>query len=369
MRRRNTERARSIVVALCLLGLNTGLAVAELDTAAAPAPPALSPVARHGQLSVKEGRLTNATGEPVVLRGVSTAGLHWFPDIVNRDAFAAFAQDWACDLIRLALYVGEGGYAIKPSLKRLVETGIELAVEQGLYVIVDWHVLTPGDPNDPIYAGADAFFRDIARRYGRLPNVIYELMNEPNGALSWENDLKPYAERLVGVIREEDPDNIILIGSGRWSQEIDVASASPLSGENLAYTVHFYAGTHGQELRNRIDLALSQGTAVFCSEWGTSDASGDKGPFLDKADAWLDFLEARGIGWVNWSMSNKNESSAAFKAQTRWRDPVSSLVQAQKGTSLTPAKFRFDGLKYWTEEQLSQSGAYIRSRLRAAAGF
>ena len=176
--------------------------------------------------------------------------------------------------------------------------------------------------------------------------MIYEIMNEPNGSVSWERDLKPYAERMVDTIRKNDPDNIILIGSGVWSQDVDVAAADPLDGKNLVYTVHFYSGTHGEGLRNKVQLALDRGVAVYCSEWGTSAATGTGGPYLEEADEWLEFFDERQIGWVNWSMCNKAETSAALTGP------------------LTPGTKGRRGLLVWPAEQLSESGAYVRSRLR-----
>jgi endoglucanase len=189
------------------------------------------------------------------------------------------------------MYVGEGGYASNPSVKDTPTKSVDLAIELGLYVIVDWHVLTPGNPNDPIYKGAGDFFREIATRYGAYPNLIYEIANEPNGPLSWKRDIKPYVERLVSEIRAIDPDNLIVIGTGTWSQEVDTAARDPVAGENLAYTLNFYMGTHGFSLMGKAKVALKRGAAIFCTEWGTSLATGDGGPFLDQARSWLRFLD------------------------------------------------------------------------------
>jgi endoglucanase len=131
---------------------------------------------------------------------------------------------------------------------------------------------------------------------------------------------------------------------------VDVAAADPLEGPNLMYTFHFYAGTHGAALRDKVRRALDRGAAVFCSEWGTSAASGTGGPYLDRADEWLAFLDEQGIGWVNWSLCNKNETSAALRGP------------------LAPSTPRADGLLAWPAEQLSASGAYVRSRMLQAAG-
>jgi endoglucanase len=307
-----------------------------------------TPVARYGRLQVLMGRLCDSNGDAVQLKGMSTSGLQWSGGIVNDDSFTALARDWDCDVIRLALYVGENGYATHPELGRIVEKAIDLAEKLGIYVIVDWHVLNPGSPNDPVYSGAEAFFAQIAKEYGSKPNVLYEIMNEPNGSLSWARDLKPYAAKIVSVIRAIDPSNIIIIGSGTWSQDVDLAAADPIPGTNLMYSVHFYAGTHGFALRGKISRALAEGAAVFCTEWGTSEASGDGGPYFDASDEWLKFLDDHKISWTNWSLSDKNETSAAFKA----------------GTGLVPKAMGPEGYGIWTPDQLSASGAYVRAKIR-----
>lgn len=353
-----TGTYKSLLVVGCLLAAMLVVGCASLDGSSR------TPVGKYGALAVVDGKLVDSQGQQVVLRGMSSMGLQWYGGIVNRAAFTALAKDWEIDVFRLALYVGEDGYASKPGLKDLVKTGIQYAIQHGIYVIVDWHVHNPGNPNDPIYAGAGDFFTEIASEYGEYPNVIYEIMNEPNGNLSWKDDLKPYAEKIVATIRAVDPDNLIIIGSGTWSQDVDVAAADPVVGTNLAYSLHFYAGTHGEELRAKIDKALSLGVAIFSTEWGTSEANGTGGPYIDLAADWLDFLESRGISWVNWSLCNKNETSAALNGLIQGYDDELGPVVLQEEAPLAPTAMHPNGYEYWPEEQLSFSGRFVRARIK-----
>jgi endoglucanase len=337
-------------------------------TAPIAAPTAVASSPKYGRLQVIGTHLCGSDGKPVQLRGMSTMGLQWFGEVVNDKAFVALARDWKADVLRLALYVGENGYARNPALKQLVWKGIDLAIRNGLYVIVDWHVLNPGNPNDPTYAGAHDFFDDLSRTYGKTPNLLYEIMNEPNGELDWSADLKPYAEKTVATIRANDPDGIILIGSGNWSQDVNLAAADPLPGKNLMYTFHFYAGSHGEALRSKVRDAIARGAAVFCSEWGTSEASGDGGPYLKAAEEWLAFLDQNGISWVNWSLCDKSETSAAFKSlATALAEGKSAL--ADRESLLVPATMGPKGYPIWEPEALSPSGAFVRAHMRASAGF
>jgi endoglucanase len=356
------------LASLCVCSFAFSACAARPRTPAAPTKsvPAGPARLKYGRLQVIGRNLCSSEGKPVQLRGMSTMGLQWHGEVVDDRAFLALAKDWQADVVRLALYVGEGGYASHPELKQLVWKGIELAVAHGLYVIVDWHVLTPGNPNDPVYAGARAFFDEISRKYGKYPNVLYEIMNEPNGELDWATDLKPYAEKMVATIRANDPEGIILIGSGTWSQDVNVAAQDPVMGKNLAYTFHFYAGSHGEGLRSKVRAAMDMGVAVFASEWGTSEATGDGGPYFGPAKEWLAFLDRHTIGWVNWSLRDKSESSAALKG------PAALLKEGRaallnRDSLLVPETIGPGGYAIWTAEELSASGAFVRERMRAAA--
>lgn len=355
-------RRLNFVILVCGLAL-LGCA----STARGPVPAAVvqAPLpARYGKLQVVGTHLCDSSGKPVQLRGMSTMGLQWTGEIVNDAAFAALAKDWKADVVRLAMYVGEGGYAAHPELKQLVWKGVDLAIKYGMYAIIDWHVLTPGNPNDPVYGGAQAFFDEAAKKYAKSPNVLYEIMNEPNGQLSWAADLKPYAEKMVATIRANDPDNVILIGSGTWSQDVDVAAADPVRGKNLMYTFHFYPGTHGQALRAKVQAALDSGAAVFCSEWGTTDYSGSGRLYLSEAETWLAFLDRHQISWTNWSLCDKSESSAALLSlAAAMKQGKTALVE--RDTLLAPQTLGPDGYAIWGVDELSASGAFVRAKLRS----
>ncbi len=323
-----------------------------------------NPPTRHGKLQVIGNHLCDGSGKPVQLRGMSTMGLQWFGAIVNDAAFAALAKDWKADVVRLAMYPGEGGYAFHPELKQLVWQGVELAMKYGMYAIVDWQMLSPGNPNDRTYRGAEGFFDEASKRYGKYPNVLYEIMSEPNGPVVWADDLKPYAEKIVATIRANDPNNLILIGSSTWSQDVDIAAADPLQGKNLMYSFHFYAGTHGQALRNKVQAAIDRGAAVFCSEWGTSEASGTGGTFLPESEEWLAFLDRHMISWINWSLCDKSETSAALVSLDGLMKQGKTTL-AERESLLVPETMGSEGYPVWGPEELTASGAFVRAKLRA----
>ena len=183
-----------------------------------------------------------------------------------------------------------------------------------MYVIIDWHILSDGNPLTNLDSAKD-FFTEMAQLYQDTPNVIYEICNEPN-RVSWAGEVRPYAEEIVAAIRAIDEQAIILIGSPTWSQDLHLAAANPLPGHNLMYTCHFYAGTHGAELRQRIDEALNNGLPIFISEWGVSRADGSGGVFLQEASEWLNFLHQRSLSWCAWSLCDKAETSAVLRPGT-----------------------------------------------------
>lgn len=292
-------------------------------------------VSENGWLQVVGKQLCNESGEPILLHGMSSHGLQWYGQFVGAQSIQNTA-DYGANVFRVAMYTGEGGYLSQPeTIKQKAFTAVDAAVQSDMYVILDWHILSDGNPITHV-AEAEIFFEAAAERYADVPNVLYEICNEPNGNVSWSGDVKPYAERVVSAIRNRSPKSVILIGSPTWSQDIHLAAADPAIGENLMYTFHFYAGTHGWDLRNRVDTAQAAGLPIFVSEWGTSRADGSGGVFLEESKAWLDFLEEKGISWCNWSLCDKNETSAAL----------------QPGTSAE---------RTWTADDLSESGKFVFS--------
>lgn len=276
-----------------------------------------TPVSAHGQLSVSGTQLVDKDGNPYQLRGMSTHGLTWFPDFVNEDAFKTLRDDWNTNVVRLAMYIDEWGNGQcymnnKQGSRELLEKGVDLCIKLDMYVIIDWHVLNPGDPTAYTDEAA-AFFTDISEKYADYPNVIYEICNEPNGDVSWSGKVKPYAEKIIPIIRANDSDAVIIVGTPTWSQDIDAALADPLDFDNVMYALHFYSATHTDWLRDRVTNCVNSGLPVFASEFGVCDASGNGALDLAQAEKWLSLLDDLGISYCNWSLANKDESASAFK--------------------------------------------------------
>ncbi|MBR6873600.1 MAG: glycoside hydrolase family 5 protein [Ruminococcus sp.] len=275
----------------------------------------MTAVERYGALRVEGTRLLGEHGEQVRLYGVSTHGLAWRSDVVCREAFEALRDEWHINTVRLALYTHEyHGYCTdgdKEELKALVFKGIDLAVELGLYVIVDWHVL--GEFSPLIYADeAVKFFDELSSRYAGCPNLLYEICNEPNGTSDW-GEIREYATRVIPVIRRNAPDSVVIVGTPEWSQRCDLAAADPLGFKNLLYAFHFYAATHFDNLRQRLRRSIEAGLPMFISECSITEASGHGDLDFVSARAWFALLDEYHLGYICWSFSASPEESGVIK--------------------------------------------------------
>jgi len=273
----------------------------------------------YGALHVEGTHLAAEDGTPVQLRGISTHGLSWFPGYVNEKMIAQAKQEWGCNVFRLAMYTADyNGYCVsdanqKKTLKNLIDTGVKSAVEQDMYVIIDWHILNDNNPNTH-KDEAKKFFEEMAKKYKDVPNVIYEICNEPNGGTSWA-DIKKYAKEVIPVIRKHAPEAVIVVGTPTWSQDVDVAAKDPITEyDNLMYALHFYAATHKDSLRDKCKTAVAKGLPLFVTEYGICDASGNGAIDEAQADKWISMLDNYGISHVMWNLSNKAETSAIIKS-------------------------------------------------------
>lgn len=305
-------------------------------------PKGTTPVSQHGQLSVKNGQLVDKSSKGYQLRGMSTHGLTWFPEFVNESAFKTLRDDWNTNVVRLAMYVDEWGngqcyMGNKSGSLELLEKGVDICIKLDMYVIIDWHVLNPGDPSK--YTNeAKSFFETVSKRYAKYPNVIYEICNEPNGGASWSGNIKPYAEKIIPVIRKNAPNSVIIVGTPTWSQEIDKPLSDPLNYKNVMYAFHFYAATHAG-LRSNVENCVAQGLPVFVSEFGTCDASGGGANDFNETQKWLSYFDKQGISYCNWSICNKDETCSVLRP----------------GTSANGN---------WSESDLTENGKWMRNWFR-----
>lgn len=255
------------------------------------------------RLSVKGTFLVNGQGDKVVLKGVSLGWHNWWPRFYNASVVKMLKEDWHCTLIRAAMGVEPKGAYLSDRQKALdcVTTVADAAIANDMYVIIDWH--SHGLHTEE----AKAFFKEMASRYKGIPNVIYEVFNEPIND-SWEK-VKSYAEEIISCIRGIDSEALILVGTPHWDQDIHLAADNPVSDEyNVMYTLHFYAATHKAWLRERADYALKKGLPIFVSECAGMEADGDGKIDLQEWNRWVSWMDEHAISWAAWSIADKDET-------------------------------------------------------------
>ncbi len=278
------------------------------------------PVKEHGALSVNGKFLVDSSGNPVVLRGMSFGWHNFWPRFYTEGAVSWLKKDWGINVVRAALGVepGENSYQKRTEWsKEKINTVVEAAIKEGIYVIIDWH------SHNINLEEAKAYFKEMATKYGKYPNVIYEIFNEPDHE-TWE-EVKKYSVEVMNVIRAIDPDNIILVGSPHWDQDVHIVADDPIKGfTNIMYTLHYYAATHGEQLRQRGDYALSKGIPLFISESAGMEATGDGPLNLEEWDKWIQWAEKNFISTVTWSVSDKNETCSVLlpsaSSDGGWKD-------------------------------------------------
>ena len=276
-------------------------------------------VSEHGQLSVSSsGFVVDKNQSVFQIQGISTHNLAWYPEYVNVDTFRKLRDEFNINTIRLAMYTAEdGGYCVSDDTARqqmlaCLTSGIEAAIQLDMYVIVDWHILSDSNPN--LYKEtALSFFERIASTYGDKPNILYEICNEPNGDTSWD-EIKSYSVDVIDRIRMYAPQSIVIVGTPTWSQDVDIASSSPIERTNLLYSLHFYAATHKEDLQSKLQTALTNGLPVFVSEFGITEASGSGIVDTTSADTWMKLLNENSIGYIYWNLSNKDEACALLRS-------------------------------------------------------
>ncbi len=270
-----------------------------------------------GRLQVIDGKLCSEAGERVMLRGVSSNGLITAEDYLTDALFEELAHDVGVNLFRFAMYtygVGIVGYCTngdKDRHKQDIEKGVQLCRDHDLYAIIDWHILSDGDPNRYL-DDAKLFFAEMAEKFRDYDNVLYEICNEPNG-VDWAA-VKRYAEQVIPVIREKDPDAVIIVGTPDWSKDLRSAAADPLAFDNILYALHFYAASHGEEYRVMTEELSQSGLPIFVSEYGVTTASGGNPRNLESADAWIALLEQENISYCMWSFSSVGEACSALRS-------------------------------------------------------
>lgn len=253
---------------------------------------------RVAPLRFHDAKLRDCSGQPVTLRGCSLFWSCWAPDLYNASAVEWLAVDWKIGAVRAAL---AGPEAMDQAI-----AVIEGAIVANVYVVVDWH---SAEANTAAAAG---LLGGIARRYGDLPNILYESWNEPPEGADWGHVIRPHHEAVIDAVRQYAPSAPFVVGTPDYCKRVEVAVSDPVARANVGYALHFYAGTHRNGLRDRARGAVDAGVPLFVSEWGLAEASGDGVIDFQEAENWLRFLNDSDIGHLNWAIGTKAEACSAL---------------------------------------------------------
>lgn len=317
------------------------LNIEPLEVLQAPIFEVNSPADIHGALHVEGPYILDQNNEIFQLRGLSTHGIQWYSQYLTPTLFKSLRDDLKINVIRLALYADyNGGYLEnQDAYTKILEDALQEASKLGLYVIIDWHILEEGNPLIH-FEDAQTFFNYFAKKYQNYSNILFELCNEPNGsAVNWEDQIRPYAEEVLKIIRDSALHQLVIVGTPRWCQSPLSVVKNRLEDRNVLYAFHFYANSHGTVLREQLNTAITtHQLPIIVSEFGTCDATGSGTLNIEQSDKWLDFLDTHHISWINWSLCDKDEVSAFLLPNTPANIPL-------------------------TDDILSESALYIKARL------
>ncbi len=345
------------IIALCLFVAAVAFAVGPADV--------------YGKLQAKNGMLYSAnTNQPVQLKGMSMFWDVWSSEFYTASVIKGLVDKWKIEIIRVPHGVGgEKGGGPMANWQNVDETVIQAAIDNGIYVIIDFHShVAHTQTND-----AKTFFKTMASKWGKYPNVIFEIYNEPMGAGMWST-IKTYADQVIPAIRQNGgTDNLIIVGNSEYSIRPGEAVSNPIKDSNVAYTFHFYAGSHSLDggaysgnpsYRTGINNAIQAGLTVFVTEWGTVNASGNGGYNKSSSDAWMNFLDQKKISWCNWSVHSKDESASIFANQSSYTNPQNWNYSGYSESG----KYVYDHLQSWANSAPWRSGAVTPASSSSSVG-
>ena len=307
-------------------------------------------------LSIKNGNITNEKKEVVKLKGISTHNLNWYGRIYTKENIKEIRDTWGINIFRIAVYTNpeEAGYIKNKDQIKAVEKIINYCIDLDIYVIIDWHILKDNNPNT-YKEEAIEFFEIISKKYKNSPNILYEICNEPNGEeVEWNEEIKPYAEELIRVIRKNSKKSLIIVGLANWCKDIESAKNNLLEDRNVLYAVHFYAGDHNSnKLREEINKAKEENMPLIITECGATNESGDGKLYKKDFNQWIELLEKNNISWIVWQLSEKEESSSLV-TKKEVQDRLDFLYKKYTEKELK-------NKKYHINDYLSNTGKYMKN--------
>jgi endoglucanase len=358
---------------------------------------------RSPVLCVRGDRIVDGSGRPVLLRGYNIGG--WmnmenfltgypgtesqhrkvlrrvlgtelyeaffdrFMDVFFDDADARYLASLGMNSVRIPFNYrhfedDDRPFDLKAEGFALLDRAVGHCQRRGLYAVLDLHAL-PGSQNHHWHSDNDthraAFwvyrhFQDrvvhlweaLAEHYRGNPAVAgYNIMNEPADA---DGDLiKPFYDRVVGAVRQVDPDHIIFLDGNRYSTDFSAFEDAPVY-PNTVYTAHDYAlpgfvyggpypgvtrgvyvdrGQIEETFLRRTEFMRSTGTPIWIGEFGpvfTGDPQRDDQRYRLLQDQ-LDIYRQHGAGWSVWAYKDVGGQGIVSAApDSPWRARIRDVM-------------------------------------------
>jgi endoglucanase len=264
-------------------------------------------------LSVSGRFIRDPQGNSVVLRGVSlidvsVANSRPRNAVTLTNMITNDADGWYARVVRFPVYPnaidGQPGWLANPDtyFNHHLDPAIQNCISKQIYCIIDWHYISDYT-SSTIDTATRAFWSYVAPRYANTPNVIFELYNEPiypDNWITWKTTAQPW----VNLIRSFAPNNLILIGGPRWSQNVSSAASDPFEGRNLVYVAHIYPG-HGDGDRHTWDSWFgnaANSVPFFITEWGWQQGGPIpiSGTLSGYGIPFSKYIESKGLSWTAW---------------------------------------------------------------------
>ena len=313
-------------------------------------------VSYNGYLEIKDGKLLNRHKEPIQLRGVSTHNLYYYKDLYNYENIEQLVNTWQINVFRIAIYTDpkEEGYIKNRDLKNKIEEIVDICIKLDIYVILDWHILSDNNPQT-YKQEAIEFFDEMSKKYQDIPNVLFEICNEPNGDVTWDEDIKPYAQEITKTIRNNYSDSIILVGTPNWSKDLESVRKNPLEDNNTMYVVHTYPKGEMSNIKNGIKNAKKEKLPIMITECAATDPTGDGKLYKKFFKEWISYLEKQNISWIVWQFSDKYEnSSLLLPKEIKEKEWLEKKIKTKEQINIE---------KYNINNYISEEGKLVKEQL------
>lgn len=272
----------------------------------------------NGQLYVDGAYLNNQYGQDIQLKGINI----WAYDDekFNQEFFKDLKDKYQVNCVRLALN------SLNPDTEEVDDNGrifgylyniIDSIIANDMYAILDWHLINSGNYTNNPYDYEDSaikVFTTFATYYKDVPNLMYELANEPKG--SWD-ELLPYYNKLIPEIRSINPNSIIFVTSSGHGLDVEAILETPIEYKNIMYTMHFYYSTYATEEIKAISNAILRGVPIFASEWSPTNGK-DSTIQLEYASALCNFMNNNNISSTFWMFTDNNTEYTKMNEITKY---------------------------------------------------